>query len=209
MPQPPTLKISEIFFSAAGEGLRQGQPTIFIRFSGCNLRCSFCDTKYAWKGGKKLLPKEILDKIASLKERYMTDWVCLTGGEPLLQDVGALVRLLKRKGFRVHIETNGTRPLPVKPDWLTVSPKSPGYKITPDCLRLASEIKLVVTRSLKPEEIKRIRERLPGNIPVLLQPQSNAVWSYKKARKLYLQAVREGWPNIRLSCQLHKIYGIK
>ncbi len=209
MPLPPTLKINEVFFSAAGEGLRQGQPTIFIRFSGCNLRCSFCDTKYAWKGGDELLPEEILDKIALLKKKYKTGWVCLTGGEPLLQNLGPLVCLLKRTGFKVHLETNGTRPVPVKPDWLTVSPKPPGYKITPDCLRLASEVKLVVTRSLKLEEIKRIRDKFAEKIPLLLQPQSNAAWSYKKAWKLYLRAVREGWPNIRLSCQLHKIYGIK
>lgn len=206
---PPTLKISEIFFSAAGEGLRQGQPTIFIRFSGCNLRCSFCDTKYAWKKGKELLPDEILDEIAPLKKRYKTSWVCLTGGEPLLQDVATLVRLLKRAGFGVHIETNGTRPMPVKPDWLTVSPKPPGYKITPDCLRWASEIKLVVTRSLRLEEIRRIREKFSEKIPLLLQPQSNAAWSYKKAWKLYIQAIQEGLPELRLSCQLHKIYGIR
>lgn len=209
MPLPPTLKIREIFFSAAGEGLRQGEPTIFIRFSGCNLRCSFCDTKYAWKGGKELLPAEILDEIALLKKKYKTNWVCLTGGEPLLQDVGILVRLLRRASFRVHIETNGTRPVPVKPDWLTVSPKPAGYKITPDCLRWASEVKLVVVRSLKLEEIGTIRQKFPENIPLLLQPQSNAAWSYKKAWKLYMQAIREGLPNLRLSCQLHKIYGIK
>lgn len=209
MPLPPTLKISEIFFSAAGEGLRQGQPTIFVRFSGCNLRCHFCDTRYAWKEGKDFLIEELLDKIILLKKRYNTNWVCLTGGEPLLQDVGALVRLLKRTGFRVHLETNGTRPAPVKPDWLTVSPKPPDYKITPDCLRLASEVKLVITRDLKLEEIRRIREKFSEKIPLLLQPQSNAAWSYKKAWKLYIQAIQEGLPNIRLSCQLHKIYGIK
>ncbi|MCR4409608.1 MAG: 7-carboxy-7-deazaguanine synthase QueE [Candidatus Saccharicenans sp.] len=209
MPLPPTLKIREIFFSAAGEGLRQGQPTIFVRFSGCNLRCSFCDTKHAWKGGQELWPAEILDELALLKKKYKTNWVCLTGGEPLLQDVGTLVRLLRRAGFHVHVETNGTRPVPVKPDWLTVSPKPPVYKITSDCLRLASEVKLVVVRSLKLEEIGTIRQKFPENIPLLLQPQSNAAWSYKKAWKLYIQAIREGLPNLRLSCQLHKIYGIK
>ena len=54
MPQPPTLKISEIFPSIQGEGLRQGEPTIFVRFAGCNLRCTFCDTKYAWTGRPKI-----------------------------------------------------------------------------------------------------------------------------------------------------------
>lgn len=209
MPQLPTLKISEIFFSAAGEGLRQGQPTLFIRFSGCNLRCSFCDTKYAWKVGRELWPEAILEKIEALDKKYKTGWVCLTGGEPLLQNIRPLVSLLKRAGFRIHIETNGTLPVPVKPDWLTVSPKPPGYKISSDCLRLASEVKLVVTRSLKLEEIRGVREKFPARIPLLLQPQSNAPWSYKKGWKLYIQTVQEGLPNIRLSCQLHKIYGIK
>ncbi|MCR4396100.1 MAG: 7-carboxy-7-deazaguanine synthase QueE [Candidatus Saccharicenans sp.] len=209
MPQPPTLKISEIFFSAAGEGLRQGEPTVFIRLSGCNLRCSFCDTRYAWKGGKELRPDEIIGQIALIKKKYRVNWVCLTGGEPLLQDLRPLVRLLKKAGYRIHLETNGTRPLSFKPDWLTVSPKPPEYKITGDGRRLAAEVKLVVCRSLKLEEIKRIRQKFPGKIPLLLQPQSNAAWSYKKAWGLYWQAVQAGLKNIRLSCQLQKIYGTK
>ncbi|MCX8160285.1 MAG: 7-carboxy-7-deazaguanine synthase QueE [Candidatus Saccharicenans sp.] len=209
MPQLPTLKISEIFFSAAGEGLRQGQPTIFVRFSGCNLRCSFCDTKYAWRGGTDLQPEDIFDRISKLKKRYKTDWICLTGGEPLCQEIKGLVRLLKRAGFKIHLETNGTQRLPVKPDWLTVSPKPPAYGITADCRRLASEVKLVVTRNLKLKEIDRIRRKFPNRIPLLLQPQSNAAWSYKKAWELYNRVIEQGLPNIRISCQLHKIYGIR
>ncbi|MGQ9800186.1 MAG: 7-carboxy-7-deazaguanine synthase QueE [Candidatus Saccharicenans sp.] len=209
MPQPPTLKISEIFFSAAGEGLRQGEPTIFIRLSGCNLRCSFCDTRYAWKGGKELRLDEIITQITKIRKKYRVNWVCLTGGEPLLQEVGPLVRLLRKAGYRIHLETNGTRPLSFKPDWLTVSPKPPDYLITEDGRRLADEVKLVVTRSLKLEEVKKIRRAFAEKIPLLLQPQSNAAWSYKKAWKFYLQAVQAGLKNIRLSCQLHKIYGIK
>jgi|YNPMSStandDraft_1061717.scaffolds.fasta_scaffold44358_1 organic radical activating enzyme len=209
MPQPPTLKISEIFFSAAGEGLRQGEPTIFIRLSGCNLRCPFCDTKYAWKSGEELGVDLILRKIVGNSRKYSTEWVCLTGGEPLLQEVGPLVRLLKRNGYRIHLETNGTRSLSFKPDWLTVSPKPPDYQVTRDCRKLADELKLVVTRSLKLEEIKKLRRAFSEKIPLLLQPQSHAAWSYKKAWKLYLQAVQAGLKNIRLSCQLHKIYAIK
>ncbi|HAR35427.1 MAG TPA: hypothetical protein DCR87_00695 [Acidobacteria bacterium] len=209
MPQPPTLKISEIFFSAAGEGLRQGEPTIFIRLSGCNLRCPFCDTKYAWKGGKELRPDEIIAQIAKIKKNYRVNWVCLTGGEPLLQEVGPLVRLLKRNGYRIHLETNGTRSLSFKPDWLTVSPKPPDYQVTRDCRKLADELKLVVTRNLKLEEVKKLRRAFSEKIPLLLQPQSGTAWSYKQAWKLYLQAVQAGLKNIRLSCQLHKIYAIK
>jgi len=135
--------------------------------------------------------------------------VCLTGGEPLLQEVKPLFRKLKQSGYKIQVETNGTRALTFKPDWLTVSPKPPLFRVSPDCLRQASEVKLVVVRSLGLEEIKKVRRRFTENIPLLFQPQSNASWSYKKAWKLYQQAVREGLPAIRLSCQLHKIYEIK
>jgi len=209
MPQPLTLKISEIFFSAEGEGLRQGEPTIFIRLSDCNLRCSFCDTKYAWSDGQEMTNDLILSKLVGFRDEYRVGWVCLTGGEPLLQKVKPLVSRLKKAGFKVHLETNGTQPLSFKVDWLSVSPKPPDYKATASCRRLADEVKLVVSRSLKLEEIKKIRQAFAKNIPLLLQPQSNAAWSYKKAWKLYLQALRLGLKNIRLTCQLHKIYGLK
>jgi len=62
------LKINEIFFSAAGEGLRQGEPTIFIRLAGCNLRCSFCDTKYAWKKGQQMTVEEIAVRVSRIKK---------------------------------------------------------------------------------------------------------------------------------------------
>lgn len=209
MPPLPMLKISEIFFSAEGEGLRQGEPTIFIRLSGCNLRCSFCDTRYAWEDGRELRLEEIITQIARIKKKYPVNWVCLTGGEPLLQEVRPLVRWLKRAGYRIHLETNGTRPLSFIPDWLAVSPKPPNYLITRDCRQQADEVKLVVSRSLTLEEIKKMRQALAKRIPLLLQPQSSAAWSYKKAWRLYLQAVQAGLKNIRLACQLHKIYAIK
>ncbi len=209
MPQPPTLKVSEIFFSAAGEGRRQGEPTIFIRLAGCNLRCAFCDTKYAWKDGREMTIEQIAVRAEKIKKKFRVDWVCLTGGEPLLQEVRPLVLKLRRAGFKIQVETNGTRALNFKPDWLTVSPKPPAYRMTADCRRLADELKLVVTRSLGLKEINKVRQALSGPVTLFLQPQSAASWSYKKAWKLYLQAARAGLSGIRLSCQLHKIYDIK
>ena len=66
MPQPHILKITEIFPSIQGEGLRQGEPTIFIRFSGCNLKCDFCDTQYAWLDGKEYSTAHILEKVEKI-----------------------------------------------------------------------------------------------------------------------------------------------
>jgi organic radical activating enzyme len=209
MPQPPILKISEIFFSAEGEGLRQGEPTIFVRLAGCNLRCDFCDTKYAWEDGRAMKPELILSKLVGIRKKYPADWVCLTGGEPLLQELRALVSLLKKAGFKIHLETNGTLPLKLKVDWLTVSPKPPAYQATEDCRHQAKEIKLIVTRSLKFKDLMKVRQDFPEEVPILLQPESNEGWSYKKAWRLFQQTVKTDLKNIRLSCQLHKIYGLK
>lgn len=205
----PTLKINEIFFSAEGEGLRQGEPTIFVRLSGCNLRCSFCDTKYAWEEGRELTVPEILSNIVGISKRWPAGWVSLTGGEPLLQDLRPLARALHKTGFLIQVETNGTRPLNFPADWLTVSPKPPAYMVSRDLRKKAREVKLVVSRELDLAVIRKIRKMFESEIPLLLQPQSNAAWSYRKAWKLYLEAVETGIKNIRLSCQLHRVYGIK
>jgi 7-carboxy-7-deazaguanine synthase len=97
------MKIKEIFYSIQGEGLTQGLPTIFIRFVGCNLRCTYCDTRYAYDGGKEMSADEILAEIKKFNCRR----VCLTGGEPLLQ--ADLLKLIdKLKGYEISIETNGS-----------------------------------------------------------------------------------------------------
>ncbi len=116
MPQPPTLKIAEIFASIQGEGLRQGEPTIFVRLAGCHLRCPFCDTKRAWTGGRKMPIARIAARVARLRKSQPAEWIVLTGGEPLLQDVGPLARLLKSDAWKIQVETNGVyyRRLPVK-----------------------------------------------------------------------------------------------
>ncbi|MBD3412973.1 MAG: radical SAM protein, partial [Candidatus Aminicenantes bacterium] len=132
MPQPPTLKITEVFSSIQGEGLRQGQPTLFVRLTGCNLECDFCDTKYAWKGGEKLKINQILKKMKKEHEEFPAQWVCITGGEPLIQDLEALTEELKQMGMKIQIETNATRYQDLNVDWYTISPKSPDYFYQPE-----------------------------------------------------------------------------
>lgn len=99
------MKISEIFLSIQGEGLLTGLPTVFVRTAGCNLRCSYCDTKYAYAQGKNLSIKQIVKQI----EKFYIKRVCLTGGEPLLQEeIDQLVRVLVNKNYAISIETNGS-----------------------------------------------------------------------------------------------------
>lgn len=209
MQPPPTLRINEIFFSAEGEGGRQGQPTIFVRLSGCNLRCDFCDTRYAWEEGQEINQEIILSKIGRLREKYKADWVSITGGEPLVQDIKPLVEKLKQAGFKIQVETNGTKPIIFEVDWLTVSPKPPDFFSTRTSRQQATEVKLVVTKNLKLSEVEKVRKKFRVNIPLWLQPESNEVWSYRRAWHLFEQAARGGLKNIRLGCQLHKIYGLR
>ena len=104
------MKVSEIFKSIEGEGLRTGLPAVFIRLHGCNLRCSYCDSMYAVEGSdyKQMSVTQILDAI---KEYSGITHVTLTGGEPLIhQNVEDLLSQLSGNGYRVNIETNGTVP---------------------------------------------------------------------------------------------------
>lgn len=208
MPLQPTLKAAEIFPSIQGEGLRQGEATLFVRLSGCNLKCSFCDTKYAWKEGKDYSPVQVLEEIKKLRGRFPARWVCITGGEPLLQDITDLVQGLKEENFRIQVETNATvyRQLPV--DWYTISPKPEKYFFRPEYREQAKEVKLIVTKSLDFEVVRTLRKAFPSKTPLLLQPQSNRKWSMDLAFKILKQAVKDNLDNVRLSLQLHKIYGL-
>jgi 7-carboxy-7-deazaguanine synthase len=209
MPQQHILKITEIFPSIAGEGLRSGEPTIFIRLTGCNLSCAFCDTKYSWQGGKEYSEEKILKTVRRIQRRFPAGWVCLTGGEPLLQDVKSLVQKLKEEGFKIHIETNGTVYRSFGVDWLTLSPKPQAYGFAKEFRTKANEVKLVVSKELTLDVIQKLRERFPVQTPILLQPQSNRKWSMEMGIKLLKQALNLGIKNIKISVQIHKIYGLK
>ncbi len=209
MPQPHTLRVSEIFGSIQGEGLHQGEPTIFIRLAGCSLRCSFCDTKSAWKGGRHISVQGVLEEVTRIHKAFPASWVCLTGGEPFEQEIRGLVRLLKKQKFRVQIETNGRRYIPLSADWVTISPKPPRYFYRSEFRRRAKEVKFVVTRDLDVDIIARFRKEFPAKTPILLQPQSNASWSMKKGLELMYSCLMKNLPNVKISIQLHKILGIK
>ncbi|MCQ4288847.1 7-carboxy-7-deazaguanine synthase QueE [Pseudomonas stutzeri] len=99
-----TLRISEIFYSLQGETRTSGLPTVFVRLTGCPLRCHYCDTAYAFSGGEIMSLEAILERVASYKPRY----VCVTGGEPLAQpNCLPLLRELCDAGYEVSLETSG------------------------------------------------------------------------------------------------------
>lgn len=186
-----------------------GEPTIFVRLTGCNLRCPFCDTQYAWDGGSAYTVLQIMEIVEKIKKTHGADWVCLTGGEPMVQKIEGLVRSLKKRDFKVQIETNGTLFRRMGIDWITISPKPPAYFFQVAYANKAKEVKLVVSRDLTLRTIQEIRDTFPDKTPILLQPESNRKWSVSLGRRLLRQATREGMPNIRLAIQLHKVLGIR
>ncbi len=99
-----TLRITEIFYSIQGEASTSGLPTVFVRLTGCPLRCTYCDTEYAFHGGEKIQIAQIVEKINA----FNCPLVCITGGEPLAQpNVNTLMDVLCEQGYQVSLETSG------------------------------------------------------------------------------------------------------
>ena len=135
--------VNEIFYSLQGEGYHTGTPSVFVRMSGCNLSCAFCDTNHQAHSMMSL--PQIVEQV----NRYAcARLVVLTGGEPSLWVDPPLLRALKEHtGCLITIETNGTRPLPEGIDWVTLSPKGgfPGGDTHPCVLTRCDELKVVYT----------------------------------------------------------------
>ena len=193
-------KINEIFYSLQGEGYHSGTPAVFVRFSGCNLHCTFCDTQH--QQGTMMSLQEIVDKV----NKYpIAPLVVLTGGEPSLFIDEAFVTELKQKTSKqIAIETNGTRPLPNNLDWVTLSPKSAfeGGNLEPYILRTCDELKVVYLG----QDLAQYDEIQTKNRFL----QSCFVGNLKQ-RKVNLEScvqIMMRYPNWRLSLQIHRILGL-
>src|SRR5512140_1705261 len=106
-PQPKAMRITEIYASIHGESQYAGLPCTLVRTTGCDLRCSYCDTTYAFHGGSEMTVEQIVAEV----ERLGLPFVLLTGGEPMLQkEIGLLAGRLLAAGYRVAVETSGAHP---------------------------------------------------------------------------------------------------
>lgn len=193
-------KINEIFYSLQGEGYHTGTPSVFVRFSGCNLRCHFCDTQH--QEGKMFSLQEIVDEI---NEYPIAQLVVLTGGEPSLFIDEAFVTELKQKtGKKIAIETNGTRTLPKILDWVTFSPKSvfEGGDLESFVLKYCDELKVIyLGQDLAQYNDIEAQHRF-------LQPCFCEDEVQRKANmKACVEAVMQN-PGWRLSLQIHRVLNI-
>ena len=188
-------RVNEIFCSLQGEGFWTGMPMVFLRFSGCNLQCPFCDTDH--RGYREMTADGIVAEAVRCGGGCKR--VCVTGGEPSLQLDSRLVEGLHRAGFKVHVETNGTQALPEDVDWVTLSPKSGVEGLKGDgtvVLERADEIK-VVFLGADVEEWAGFPAKWH-----FLQPCSCANTAETVG---YIQA----HPHWRLSLQTHKLLNIR
>jgi 7-carboxy-7-deazaguanine synthase len=219
--------ITEIFKSIQGEGTRAGLPCIFVRLTGCNLRCTWCDTAYAFHGGKKMAVDEVLarvDELASRREgtqgsSTVVPLVELTGGEPLLQEeIYPLAEKLLAAGYTVMIETSGERPVSRLPKDVIkiVDVKCPdsGEADTFDPSNLEAlgeqdEVKFVLSTRRDYEFAReftaqhRLAQRVRAVLfsPVFDDPQGK--WQGLEPRTLVEWILADGLP-VRLGLQLHK-----
>ena len=191
------------FWSIQGEGLRTGEPTIFVRLAGCNVQPDFwcykwCDT--AWARTKSGSPQVSAENIVRMIKRLpQTSWVDITGGEPNTYDLSHLVGLLKAEGFLIQVETNGTLYQDISIDHWTVSPKT---EHTQEIYwGIAKEFKWVISDKSDLERVQ-IPDHYWGK--TYLQPNDNR----PEAVQICLKALEEHseWA---LSLQLHKIIGVK
>ncbi len=218
------MRIAEIFYSIQGEGSLLGVPSVFVRTSGCNLRCRWCDTPYtSWRPeGENIPVDEILDRVA----RFASQHVVVTGGEPMIApEIVSLTQGLRERGVHVTIETAGTVFSPVACDLMSISPKlanstPPGewaarhekLRIQPEVLRrlMAAyeyQLKFVVERPEDLYEILALVENLrPDRTRVILMPEgTDPATLRERAEWLVELAKREGF---RYSPRLHiDLYG--
>lgn len=203
-----TVRLSEVFFSLQGEAARSGLPTVFIRLTGCPLRCTWCDTEYAFTGGTPTRIEDVLAEVA----RYPTRYVCVTGGEPLAQkSCLPLLKALCDAGHDVCLETSGALDITlVDPRVARIMDlKAPGSGETdknllsniPD-LRQTDEVKIVIASRADYDWAKEIiaAHQLSACCDVVLSPVAGQLNPTDLAEWILADGLA-----VRFQIQLHKL----
>ena len=204
-----SLKINEIFYGIQGESSYTGRPCVFVRLTGCNLRCSYCDTQYAYSEGEEMEIDEIIGRVSS----YRCSLVEVTGGEPLIQeDTPNLIHRLLEEGFEVLLETNGSRDISIVDGRciriIDIKCPSSGEekKSDPENLKRLKEndeIKFVIGDRADYEYAKNILDNINPDSPVKNAIHFSNVFGRMHPKTL-AQWILEDHLNVRLHIQLHK-----
>ena len=186
------MRINEIFYSLQGEGRHTGTPAVFVRFAGCNLKCSFCDTDHSRY--VEMTEEEIVEEVRQFPARF----VVITGGEPSMQVTASLIEKLHEEGCYVAMETNGTHPIAQGIDWVTCSPK--GKTVITEC----NELKCIFEEYTTTPDDHGIRADFKYLQPCDVQDPERNASIVKRCFDYILEH-----PEWRLSLQTHKLVGFK
>lgn len=204
-----TFRVNEIFLSLQGEGANAGQAAVFIRLSGCNLRCPFCDTDFS--GHIVMDVPTVIGQVKEACDGYpLPSWCVITGGEPSLHPILALIEPLHELGMKVAVETNGTRELPSAIDFVTVSPKFPFVEKEQHAdvvLKRANEVKVVMTEDISVETIRGYEAIKASHY--FIQPCDTGDTAKNKAIMQRAVEFIKYHPNWKLSLQQQKILNVR
>ncbi len=206
MSRPKPYVVKEMFGpTLQGEGAHAGRACVFLRFAVCNLACTWCDTDFAAEGAEHLDVDDIVARLRAL-DVHGARTVIVTGGEPTLQWDEPLAQAIAAAGFRVHMESNGTRALRAPVDWLTVSPKprfhDGRFHLLPELP--ASEIKVIVDDTVDDATLVGYEQTYRAD-NWFVQPCMDDHYAQHLARAIELATRHPRW---RLSLQQHKITGL-
>lgn len=191
------LTVNEIFYSLQGEGGRQGEASIFIRLTKCNLKCTFCDTDF--EHGDEMS----LEEIASEIKAFGCQWIIWTGGEPTIQLRDEHLQYFKDLGYKQAIETNGTRPVSSLIDYITCSPKQK-YESIKEHLPKVNEIRIPVAEGDQIPDVSVF----PKADKYFLSPIFDADKPIKKNIEYCVDLILRD-PRWQLSLQMHKLINIQ
>lgn len=188
--------VMEHFYTIQGEGAHTGRAAYFIRTAGCDVNCWWCDVKDSWE--EEGHPKVSVQELTEAAVDSGAQFVVITGGEPLLHDLGDLTRGLKAAGLETHIETSGSSPLSGELDWVTLSPKR-FKEPTDEVFDYVDELKVVVLTNKDLAWAEKNAVRCPEGTRLLLQPE----WDTPESIDLIVDYVKEH-PQWGISLQTHK-----
>lgn len=200
-PNVNTLPLMEEFLTLQGEGFFQGSVAYFIRLSGCDVGCVWCDVKESWP--LAAFPKVSVNEISGRAANSKAPIAVVTGGEPAMHNLNSLTDALHKTGLRTHIETSGAYPVTGKWDWVCLSPKK--FKAPHlSSYEKADELKIIVYNESDLKWAEQQAARVRPACRLYLQPE----WSREKEMVPLIVDYAKNNPRWRISLQVHKYLGI-
>lgn len=191
----------EAFYTLQGEGAHTGRAAYFIRLGGCDVGCVWCDVKDSWDAEKH--PKQTVEDIVQGAMQYPGRMIVITGGEPLMHNLGPLTNALRARGFTINIETSGAHPISGHLDWICLSPKK--FKAPlPAVVPLAHELKVVIFNKSDFAWAEEFAALINPSCKLYLQPE----WDKREQMTPLIIDYIHNNPKWALSLQTHKYIGV-